>query len=143
MHRVQTSQHRVSSEFQRFLQGRLTGLFLVRQVFVGLWLAFSVVFFLFVIVRFFVFRLPVDATDGLSVVARVPRGVEDDDAVGADQVDAEAAGARRYQKQQHVLFPMNLDCSLCFFFFSFLFFCRRTSFSLIRKVSSHLNFQRV
>ena len=35
------------------------------------------------------------AVDGLRVMARVPRGVEHNDAIRADQIDAQAAGARR------------------------------------------------
>jgi len=31
----------------------------------------------------------VDPADGLAVVARVPGGVEDDDAIGTNQVDAQ------------------------------------------------------
>ena len=44
---------------------------------------------------------PVDPEDGLDVVAGVPAGVEDDDSVGGDEVDAEAAGPGGDQEETH------------------------------------------
>ena len=57
---------------------------------------------LYVVQMFTVCLAPVDTADGLGVVARVPARVEDDDSVGAHQVHAEAAGARRHQEQLHL-----------------------------------------
>ena len=41
----------------------------------------------------------VDPEDGLDVVRGVPGGVEDDDAVGGDQIDSKASGFRGNQKE--------------------------------------------
>ena len=45
--------------------------------------------------------LPIDSTNGLCIMAGIPRGIEDDDTVGTDQVDAEASGSRRDEEQDN------------------------------------------
>lgn len=46
--------------------------------------------------------LPINTTNSLRVVARVPTGVENDDSVGAYEVDTERPGASRHQEQVYV-----------------------------------------
>ena len=46
-------------------------------------------------VRDLFLSVSVDPTDGLTVVTRVPRRVENDDAIGTDQVDAQALKSKQ------------------------------------------------
>jgi hypothetical protein len=39
-----------------------------------------------------------DATHSLSVMTRIPRSIEDNDSIGANQIDPEASGTSREQK---------------------------------------------
>ena len=41
-------------------------------------------------------------------MARIPRGVEDDDSVGADQIDAKATSSGGNQEQKHVTVRVEL-----------------------------------
>ena len=42
-------------------------------------------------------------------MARVPRRVEDDDTISADEVNAETSGARRQQEQVHVVVGVGVE----------------------------------
>ena len=84
---------------------------------------------LYVVQMFTVWLAPVDPADGLGVVARVPARVEDDDSVGAHQVHAEAAGARRHQEQLHLGRGVEAEIFSSNIFQSWIFFCFLTCWS--------------
>ena len=48
--------------------------------------------------------LPVDAAHSLAVVTRVPAGIQDNHAVGTNQVNAQAAGFCRNLKNRQIRF---------------------------------------
>ena len=84
---------------------------------------------MYVVQMFNVWLAPVDPADGLGVVARVPARVEDDDSVGAHQVHAEAAGARRHQEQLHLGRGVEAEIFSSNIFQSWIFFCFLTCWS--------------